>query len=41
MVVLWAVAVIWAVTSPPALMVKLLVLGWVGLSAVVAGPTLC
>lgn len=41
MVVLWAVAVIWAVTSPPALMVKFLVLGWVGLSAVVAGPTLC
>ena len=41
MVVLWAVAVIWATTSPPALMVKLLVLGWVGLSAVIAGPTLC
>ena len=41
MLILWAAATYWAATSPPALMVRLLVLGWVGLSAVVAGPTLC
>ncbi len=41
MLVLWAVAVYWASTSPPALMVRLLVIGWVGMSCVIAGPTLC
>ena len=40
MAVIWAIAMFWAATAPPALMVRYLVIGAIGLSSVIAGPTI-
>jgi len=40
MIAIWAVSIYWAATAPPALIVRYLVIGSIGLSTVIAGPTI-
>ncbi len=39
MIVIWAFAMVWAWRSPPAFLVQYLVIGWFGMSAIFAAPT--
>jgi len=39
MVIIWAFAMFWAWRSPPAFLVQYLVIGWFGMSAIFAAPT--
>jgi len=38
MVVIWAFAMLWAWTNPPAFLVQYLVIGWYGMTAIFSGP---